>query len=172
MTLKTLREMRDAAPFKPFEIQLADGRSLTVATPDHLFFMPNNKEFLLVFPDNGFRFVDAAQVVSAGSGPARVKARWLAPFVGDFGALVFCHFPLVWRTALTFAVDWPERGVHAAPTCALPSALQNEMRVHLQLDVGAAWRPRSELRRDCICVNGSYQIPDVSHVSGIVPGEW
>lgn len=74
MTLKTLREMRDAAPFKPFDIKLAEGRSLTVATPDHLFFMPNNKEFLLVLPDDGFRFVDATQVVSAGRGTARPKA--------------------------------------------------------------------------------------------------
>ena len=48
MRLKTLREMRDNAPFKPFEIQLADGRSLPVATPDHLFFMPNSSEFLVV----------------------------------------------------------------------------------------------------------------------------
>jgi hypothetical protein len=37
MSLKTLREMRDAAPFKPLDIALANGRSLTVATPDHVF---------------------------------------------------------------------------------------------------------------------------------------
>ena len=74
MSLKTLREMRDAAPFKPFEIQLADGRSLTVATPDHLFFIPNSTEFMLVLPAGGFRIVDSAQVVSVGRNSARAKS--------------------------------------------------------------------------------------------------
>ena len=73
--LKTLRELRDTAPFKPFEIHLADGRALTVATPDHLFFLPNSVEFLVVLPDGGFRFVDSAQVVSAGRGSARSRSR-------------------------------------------------------------------------------------------------
>jgi hypothetical protein len=62
------------APFKPFDLELSDGRTLTVATPDHLFFMPNSKEFHVVLPDGGFRFVDAAQVVSTGRGTARAKA--------------------------------------------------------------------------------------------------
>jgi len=75
MTLKALREMRDATPFKPFEIHLADGRVLTVATTDHLFFMPGSPEFLVVLPDGGFRFVDSAQVVSVGRGPAKRPAR-------------------------------------------------------------------------------------------------
>ena len=73
MTLKTLKEMRDAAPFKPFDIHLSDGRALTVATPDHLFFMPNGKEFLVVLRDGGFRFVDTAQVVSTGRNGARAR---------------------------------------------------------------------------------------------------
>jgi hypothetical protein len=74
VTLKTLKERCDAARFKPFEIHLADGHTLTVATPDHLFFMPNNRELFVVLPDDGFRFVDLNQVVSVGRGPARAKA--------------------------------------------------------------------------------------------------
>lgn len=66
--------MRDSAPFKPFEIHLADGRALTVATPDHLFFMPNSSEFLVVLSDGGFRIVDSPQVVSVGRNSARAKA--------------------------------------------------------------------------------------------------
>jgi hypothetical protein len=75
MMLKMLRDMRDTAPFKPFEIHLADGRALTVATPDHLFFMPNSREFLVVLPQAGFRIVDSPQVVSAGRSTARAKTR-------------------------------------------------------------------------------------------------
>jgi hypothetical protein len=77
MTLKTLKEMRDAAPFKRFQIHLSDGHALTVATPDHLFFMPNGKEFLVVLPDGGFRFVDGAQVVRTGPmalAPSRIDS--------------------------------------------------------------------------------------------------
>jgi len=74
MTLKTLKGLRDGSPFKPFEIHLSDGRALKVATPDHLFFMPNSTEFLVVLADGGFRFVDAAQVVSAGRNGTRAKS--------------------------------------------------------------------------------------------------
>ncbi|MBI3880000.1 MAG: hypothetical protein HY301_08030 [Verrucomicrobia bacterium] len=74
MTVKTLKELRDRTPFKPFELQLADGNRLTVVSTDHLFFFPTHAELLVVLPDGGFRFVDPAQVVSAGSnGPGRVK---------------------------------------------------------------------------------------------------
>jgi hypothetical protein len=74
MTLRTLREMRDAAPFKPFDIHLADGRVLPVVTTDHLLFLPNNPEFIVVLPDGGFRIVDPSQVVSAGRNPVRTAA--------------------------------------------------------------------------------------------------
>lgn len=75
MTVKTLREMRDARPFKRFDIHLSDGQSLPVVTADHLFFMPSQTEFLVVLPDGGLRFVDPAHVVSAGRSPLRTKAQ-------------------------------------------------------------------------------------------------
>lgn len=68
MTLRTLREIRDSTPFQPFDIHLADGRVLPVVTTDHLLFLPNNPEFIVVLPDGGFRIVDPAQVVSVGRG--------------------------------------------------------------------------------------------------------
>ncbi len=64
MMLQTLREMRDTTPFRPFEIHLSSGRSLPVVSTDHLLFMPGRTDFILVLPDNGFRIVDVAQVVS------------------------------------------------------------------------------------------------------------
>lgn len=75
MTLQTLREMRDAAPFKPFEISLADGRALPVATTDHLLFLPNNPEFIVVLPDCGFRIVDPLQVVSVARNSVGAEAK-------------------------------------------------------------------------------------------------
>jgi len=75
MTLKTLRELRDTTPFKPFEIHLADGRVLPVVTTDHLLLLPKNPEFIVVLPDGGFRIIDPAQVVSAGINPPAKKHR-------------------------------------------------------------------------------------------------
>jgi hypothetical protein len=74
MSLKTLREMRDAAPFKAFDIQLADGRAVSVATPDHLFFIPDSREFMVVLPGGGFRIIDSSHVVNVGRSATRAKA--------------------------------------------------------------------------------------------------
>lgn len=75
MTLKTIKELRDAAPFKPFDVHLADGRAFTVVTPDHLFVMPNSnsREFLIVLPDDAFRIIDISQVTSIGRGPRKAS---------------------------------------------------------------------------------------------------
>jgi len=74
MTEKTIREMRDSAPFKAFDIHLSNGHALRVSTPDHLFFIPKSPEFLVVLPDGGFRIVDLSQVVSIGRTAARSKS--------------------------------------------------------------------------------------------------
>jgi hypothetical protein len=73
MTLEALREMRDTAPFRPSEIHLADGRVLPVVTTDHLLFLPDRPEFVVVLPDGVFRIVDPSQVVSARRNPAQAR---------------------------------------------------------------------------------------------------
>lgn len=74
MTAKTLKDLRDSTPFKPFDVHLADGQVLPVVTLDHLFFMPGTDEFMLVLPDGGFRIVDLRQVVSAGRNGAKARS--------------------------------------------------------------------------------------------------
>lgn len=63
---QVIKDLRDAAPFKVFEIHLSNGQVLPVVTPDHLFFIPKSPEFMVVLPDGGFRIIDLAQVVSVG----------------------------------------------------------------------------------------------------------
>lgn len=75
MTMKTLQELRNRTPFKPFELHLSSGQSIPVLSTDHLFFFPTHAELLVVLPDGGFRFVDPAHVVSAGTLRARGKSR-------------------------------------------------------------------------------------------------
>jgi hypothetical protein len=76
MTIKTLQGLRNRTPFRPFEMHLSSGQTLRVVSTDHLFFFPTHPELLVVLPDGGFRFVDPAQIVSAGSvsSKARTKA--------------------------------------------------------------------------------------------------
>ena len=60
----TIRDLRDQAPFRPFDIHLADGRCLSVVTPDHIMISPTNKEFALYNPDGTLNVVDANQITS------------------------------------------------------------------------------------------------------------
>ena len=64
MKSTTIRDLRDEAPFRPFDIHLADGRCLTVVTPDHIMISPTNKEFALYNPDGTLNVVDANQITS------------------------------------------------------------------------------------------------------------
>lgn len=73
MTERTIRDMRDAAPFHPFDIHLTNGHSLRVVSADHLFLIPNSSEMMVVLPDGGFRIIDLEQVASLGRAASRPK---------------------------------------------------------------------------------------------------
>ena len=60
----TIRELRDQVPFRPFDIHLADGRCLTVVTPDHIMISPTNQEFAFYNSDGTLNVVDANLITS------------------------------------------------------------------------------------------------------------
>lgn len=60
----TIRDLRDQTPFRPFEIHLTDGRSVTVVTSDHIMISPTNQEFALYDSDGTLNVVDASQITS------------------------------------------------------------------------------------------------------------
>lgn len=64
MKSTTIRDLREEAPFRPFDIHPADGRRLTVVTPGHIMISPTNKEFALYKPDGTLNVVDANQITS------------------------------------------------------------------------------------------------------------
>lgn len=72
MTIKKLREMRDATPFRSFQVHVADGRALSVATPDHIFLFPNQTDVLVVLPDDSFHFLDAGAITGVSG---RLKSK-------------------------------------------------------------------------------------------------
>ena len=57
-----LRDLRNEQPFRPFSLQIADGRVVPVATPDHLFISPANDEFVVYSTEGNLQVLDAALV--------------------------------------------------------------------------------------------------------------
>jgi hypothetical protein len=58
MTAEQLRAMREAHPFRPFTIHLADGRSLTVPHRDFLSLSPGGRTIIVYHSDEAFSIVD------------------------------------------------------------------------------------------------------------------
>jgi hypothetical protein len=64
VSIKDIKELRDIAPFKPFELHLTSGRTLAVSTPDHLLISPRG-DLLVLFPtEGGVCVIDPAQVAT------------------------------------------------------------------------------------------------------------
>lgn len=64
MSVKDIKELRDRAPFKPFFLHLTSGRTLKVATADHLLFSPRRDLLVLFPPSGGICVIDPQQVAS------------------------------------------------------------------------------------------------------------
>lgn len=74
MTIEQLRELHLARPFQPFDIHLADGRTLSVEHPEFLAQVPNSRTIVVGRPDGVFEIVDLLLVVSLephANGPSR-----------------------------------------------------------------------------------------------------
>jgi len=64
MTIEQLRQMHVARPFRPFEIHLADGRSMTVEHPEMLSQSQTGRTIAVARPDDTIEIVDLLLVVS------------------------------------------------------------------------------------------------------------
>jgi len=64
MTIESLPRARGSAPFRPFALKLADGRSLPVPHPEHLAFNPKGRTAVVMDDRDGFEVVDLPLVVS------------------------------------------------------------------------------------------------------------
>jgi hypothetical protein len=64
MTIEELQKMHGARPFHPFEIHLADGRTLTVEHPEFLARSPAGRTIAVGLPDGSHEIVDLLLVVS------------------------------------------------------------------------------------------------------------
>jgi hypothetical protein len=64
MTLVEMRALRDAAPFIPFRIHLADGRSLDVLHPEYLTIFNKAPRIALEQDDGRYEMINLPIVVS------------------------------------------------------------------------------------------------------------
>ncbi|MFO0930698.1 MAG: hypothetical protein U0736_27325 [Gemmataceae bacterium] len=58
MTVEQLRAVREANPFHPFTIHLADGRSFKVPHRDYLSMSPGGRTVIVYQGDEAFRILD------------------------------------------------------------------------------------------------------------------
>jgi hypothetical protein len=58
MTAEQVRVMRDAQPFRPFTIHLADGRTLAVPHRDFVSQSPTGRTIIVYRPDDSFSIID------------------------------------------------------------------------------------------------------------------
>jgi hypothetical protein len=79
MTAEQLRALREANPFRPFTIHLADGRTFAVSHRDFVSLSPSGRIIIVYQPNDAFNIVDLYLVTdlevqaptgSAGAGEA------------------------------------------------------------------------------------------------------
>jgi hypothetical protein len=64
MTIEQLRRMHRAEPFHPFDVHLADGRSLPVKHPEMLAMNPPGRTVAVALADGTIEIVDLLLVTS------------------------------------------------------------------------------------------------------------
>lgn len=69
MTIEQLRELHQKRPFEPFEIHLADGRTLTVEHPELIARSASGRTIAVARPDDVIETIDLLLVVSINPTP-------------------------------------------------------------------------------------------------------
>lgn len=64
MTTDAIKSHLDAAPFKPFNIHLQNGRSLSVKHPDFVAFSPSHREIFVWTAEWTYEFVGLSAITS------------------------------------------------------------------------------------------------------------
>ena len=67
MKINDIRAMRNRAPFRPFQIHLANGDVLPVGHPEPMSLPDDEREMFVVWTDKSWNLVDATQVVRVSS---------------------------------------------------------------------------------------------------------
>ena len=64
MNIESLRQVHQARPFQPFDLHVADGRTLHVPHPEYLAQFPGGRAILVTHADYSWDVVDLLMVTS------------------------------------------------------------------------------------------------------------
>jgi hypothetical protein len=67
MKIEELKKVKDRRPFEPFEVRIADGRSLLIKHPDAVAWDPEQSRIVICgLAGSGWEIVDVALITSLG----------------------------------------------------------------------------------------------------------
>ncbi|HEV7223309.1 MAG TPA: hypothetical protein VGN42_11455 [Pirellulales bacterium] len=69
MTIDQIRTFYDAQPFRPFEIHLADGRSIVVRSREFMASAPSGRTVIVYQPDDTWNVIDLLLVTDLEAMP-------------------------------------------------------------------------------------------------------
>ena len=64
MTAKTLKAQLHVTPFRPFVLEMANGRSVTVQHSDFVLCPPETTDIVVYHPQRGYQFIDLKLVTA------------------------------------------------------------------------------------------------------------
>lgn len=64
MTIEQMKQLYNAAPFRPFVIHLADGRRIPVRHREFMATAPSGRTVIVYEPDDSFNIIDLLLVTS------------------------------------------------------------------------------------------------------------
>jgi hypothetical protein len=71
MTIEQLQAVYNAQPFRPFDLHLADGRSIPVQHRDFMMTVPRGRTIVVAEPDGRLHILDLLLITDIEIGPAR-----------------------------------------------------------------------------------------------------
>jgi hypothetical protein len=69
MTADQIRSLRDATPFRPFRVHMANGKSADVPHPDFINLSPTGRILIISRENDSFELIDTLLVTSAETLP-------------------------------------------------------------------------------------------------------
>lgn len=75
MTIEQLRTAYNAQPFRPFDIHLADGRSIPVVSREFILSAPSGRTLVVYQPDDTFNIIDLLMITDLEFRPSKNGSR-------------------------------------------------------------------------------------------------
>jgi len=64
MNAADIRRVYEAAPFEPFRVHIANGKSADIPHPELMHLSPNGRRLIVEAPDDAFEIIDVSLVTS------------------------------------------------------------------------------------------------------------